>query len=483
MIIPRTMSTQHPDNVRMPLFASRKIIGLEDEIKEALWAYDIGIQEQMWDLEGKTTMSGVIFELLCRYPDFFQKNPLGKTFFLTLRIPNPDVETNDKKLVSQAMAEIPRAFDTAKEFNENHHGTNFPPIFEVILPMTTSIGQLYCVNHYYQSLVSSDEKIVKWLGEFMPKSINLIPLFEDMKSQLNGFKIVKRFMMEQDLLYMRVMLARSDPAINYGDLAAVLLINVALQRFHKLQTELGRDIYMIIGLADGARGYFNPLKVDNLISGYPSCQTFTIQSSFKYDWPQNLVAEAINKLNSFERGEPIPVNEEESIYLMEKSAAAYQDQIPELAAIINEINRFVPRRRLRKKHTALFGYSRQVGKVKLPRAIGVCCSLESIGLPLGIFGLHALNPRDLRLVQRNYPSPNFEEDKGDSFQYFNPNALSLLSPKLRKQVEKSLKLVDFEIHDDHRRITSDIIKCYQRQMTEPIPGLIEEAGRIRKRLG
>ena len=47
MIIPRTMSTQHPDNVRMPLFASRKIIGLEDEIKEALWAYDIGIQEQM----------------------------------------------------------------------------------------------------------------------------------------------------------------------------------------------------------------------------------------------------------------------------------------------------------------------------------------------------------------------------------------------------------------------------------------------------
>ena len=85
MIIPRTMSTQHPDNVRMPLFASRKIIGLEDEIKEALWAYDIGIQEQMWDLEGKTTMSGVIFELLCRYPDFFQKNPLGKTFLVLHR--------------------------------------------------------------------------------------------------------------------------------------------------------------------------------------------------------------------------------------------------------------------------------------------------------------------------------------------------------------------------------------------------------------
>ena len=82
MIIPRTMSTQHPDNVRMPLFASRKIIGLEDEIKEALWAYDIGIQEQMWDLEGKTTMSGVIFDCYADIRTFFRKIHLAKNSFL-----------------------------------------------------------------------------------------------------------------------------------------------------------------------------------------------------------------------------------------------------------------------------------------------------------------------------------------------------------------------------------------------------------------
>jgi phosphoenolpyruvate carboxylase len=36
--IPRSMSTQHPDNVRAPFFADSVILGGEDEIKEAFYA-------------------------------------------------------------------------------------------------------------------------------------------------------------------------------------------------------------------------------------------------------------------------------------------------------------------------------------------------------------------------------------------------------------------------------------------------------------
>lgn len=484
MIVPRTMSTQHPDNVRMPLFASGKIIGLEDEIKEALWAYTMGIKEQMWDSEGKTALSGVVQELLLKDPDFFKENPLGKNFFLTLRMPNPDVEKNDKKLVSQIMMEILRAFDIAKNFNKKYHGKVFPPIFEIILPMATSAKQLNLVHSCYQSLVSPrDKSIVKWLGEFMPKTINVIPLFEDIKSQLNSARILKKFIIENRLEYARVMLARSDPAINYGVFAAVLLINIALQRLHKLEIKTGIPIYVIIGAGDGDRGNFNPLRVDSMLKGYPSCQTFTVQSAFKFDHPQNVVAEAIRKINSTKRGEPIPVNEKESVYLMKKTAAAYQRQVPEISCLINQINQFVPPRRLRKKHTDLFGYSRSVGKIKLPRAIGVCASLYSLGLPLGIFGLHGLSSHDIKLARENYSSPNFEEDKRDAFQYFNSDALSLLTPGLRKQILKSLKITDFDAHKEHKKITSEIIKCYKRERTESIPGLIEEAARIRKFLG
>jgi phosphoenolpyruvate carboxylase len=483
MIIPRTMSTQHPDNARMPLFASGKVIGLEDEIKEALWAFSMGIEEQMWDLEGKTALPGVVQELLLKDPDFFKENPLGKKFFLTLRIPNPDVETNDRKLVSQIMMEIPRAFDIAKEFNKKYHGKNFPPVFEVILPMTTSAKQLNLVRSCYQTLISPQKDIVKWLGEFRPKTINIIALLEDMDSQLNAARIIKKFIMENLLEYARVMLARSDPGINYGVWAAVLLVNVAAQRLHKLELETGIPIYVIIGAGDGDRGNFNPLRADSMIKGYPSCQTFTIQSAFKYDHPQHIVAEAVKKINSSKRGEPVPVDEQKSIYLIKKSAAAYQEQIPEVAHLINQINRFVPPRRLRRKHIGLFGYSRNVGGIRLPRAIGVCASLYSIGLPLRLFGLHRLNAADIKLMRKNYPSPNFEEDTRDSFQYFNPDALSLLTPGLRKQILKSLKLVEFDTHLEHKKITAEIIRCYKKQQTDPIFDLIVEAARIRRFLG
>ena len=54
LIIPRCMSTQHPDNANIPFFSQGPQMGGEEEVKEAYYVYSsLGCDEQMWDHEGK----------------------------------------------------------------------------------------------------------------------------------------------------------------------------------------------------------------------------------------------------------------------------------------------------------------------------------------------------------------------------------------------------------------------------------------------
>ena len=66
--VPKTMSTQHPDNVRTPFFCSSTIISGDDEVKEAFYAYShLGCEEQLWDCEGKEVDTHVVKKLLANY--------------------------------------------------------------------------------------------------------------------------------------------------------------------------------------------------------------------------------------------------------------------------------------------------------------------------------------------------------------------------------------------------------------------------------
>ena len=83
MKISRIMSTQHPDNVNTPFFAEKPIIAGDDEIKEAFYAFShLGIDEQLWDAEGKEVDTFVVKKLLTRYEDYFRSHTLGKDKFL-----------------------------------------------------------------------------------------------------------------------------------------------------------------------------------------------------------------------------------------------------------------------------------------------------------------------------------------------------------------------------------------------------------------
>jgi len=488
MKIPRCMSTQHPDNVTTPFFAANSELGGEDEVHEAYYAFShLCCDEQMWDCEGKEVDSFVVRKLLTKYEAFFQERKLGKDLFLTLRVPNPLFEMAEAKALVEALNSIPRSFDAARLF----YGNDLPPIFEVILPMTTS-GR--CLNHiyeYYRLFVAGKQyqplgengsiTVAEWIGEFKPERINVIPLIEDMEHMLDAHRIVGDYLQGKELTYQRVFLARSDPAENYGLVSAVLLNKIALQRLHRLSQETGVQIYPIVGAGSAPfRGNLRPPRVEKVLREYPSVHTFTIQSAFKYDYPPEEVRVAIEKLKRRETAAPQEVDEERALELMERYAAEYRKQVIALAPLINSVAKHVPSRRKRKLHVGLFGYSRNVEEARLPRAITFTAALYTIGLPPEILGLNALTPQDRDFLKEVYV--NFEEDLREALRYFNPRSLSLLRNRFAPSFSH-LGLEPDGADEEHREITDYIIEKLREGENRSIAELLLRAAYRRGFLG
>jgi len=488
MKIPKCMSTQHPDNVTIPFFASNSELGGEDEVHEAYYAFShLGCDEQMWDCEGKEVDSFVVRKLLTKYEAFFRERRLGRDLFLTLRVPNPLVERAEAKALVEALDGIPRSFDAARLF----YGDDLPPIFEVILPMTTSAR---CLNHlyeYYRLFVAGkqyqplgeegDITVGEWIGEFKPERINVIPLIEDMEHMLDAHRIVGDYLKGKRPTYQRVFLARSDPALNYGLVSAVLLNKIALQRLYSLSQEIGVKIYPIVGVgAAPFRGNLRPPMVERVLREYPSVHTFTIQSAFKYDYPPEEVRVAIEKLKRREAAAPQEVDEERALELIRRYAAEYQKQVTALASLINSVAKYVPSRRKRKLHIGLFGYPRNFGEVKLPRAIGFTASLYSIGLPPELMGLDALTPEDRDFLKEVYV--NFEVDLREALRYFNPRSLSLLRNRFAPSFSH-LGLEPDGVDEEHQEITDYIIEKLREGENESIAEPLLRAAYRRRFLG
>ncbi|CAD7781366.1 MAG: Phosphoenolpyruvate carboxylase [Candidatus Methanoperedenaceae archaeon GB50] len=83
---------------------------------------------------------------------------------------------------------------------------------------------------------------------YIHKTINVIPLFEDKQYLLEAHHILSEYLKDKKFPYHRVFLARSDPALNYGMISAVLLIKISLQRLRKLSERLEKPIYPILGV-------------------------------------------------------------------------------------------------------------------------------------------------------------------------------------------------------------------------------------------
>jgi phosphoenolpyruvate carboxylase len=479
------MSTQHPDNVHLPFFAETPDLGGEDEIQEAYYAYShILCDEQMWDAEGKEIDNFVVKKLLTKYPDFFMERRLGKDIFLTMRVPNPEEEKAEAKILVETLESIPRSFDASNlVFNDD-----IAPIFEVILPMTTSEQGLDRIYNYYHkfvvgkqhySIMDGDILISDWVGHFKPHNINVIPLIEDKDHMLYSHLLLKAYLSDKDFEYQRVFLARSDPALNYGLLSAVVVNKIAHQRIHQLSEEISVDLYPIIGVGSAPfRGNLRPDNIDRVVKEYPSVQTFTIQSAFKYDYPPEMVSKAVRKLQEHPRSKPHLMEEEKCIDIVEKYAQEYSKQVMQLAPLINTVAKFVPKRRKRKLHIGLFGYCRAVGEHCLPRAIGFTASMCSMGLPPAILGINSLSQEEYDFILTQYI--NFEEDLKDSLKFYNPDQSFI--PEVINSKLKELA-IDYEMDEVHKSITDYIIDSLRKNKTEDLSQQVLLAANRRKYLG
>jgi phosphoenolpyruvate carboxylase len=409
------MSTQHPDNATVPFFASSAVLAGEDEIREAFYAFShLGCDEQMWDVEGKEIDLYVVRKLLSRYEAFFREHVLGEDVRLTLRVPNPTFERTEGKVLLETLESIPRSSDAARAF----YGRDVAPIFQVILPMTTSSRAVNRVYRYYadhivarqhRRFTEDDITIAEWFGDFHPPRIDVIPLFEDASSMLRAHRILERYLADKELSDQRVFLARSDTAMNYGLVSAALANKIALARLGELAARTGIRLHPILGLGSAPfRGGLSPSTAQRVGREYPSAVTFTVQSSFKFDHPPSEVRAACEHLRTRPIGSPGEIEIRGALAVMKRTTAAYRQRVVELAPRIDAAARFVPARRARKLHIGLFGYARSLGGVRLPRAISFTCALYSLGLPPELIAFDALSAEDLAFVRNVYPSVDAE---------------------------------------------------------------------------
>jgi phosphoenolpyruvate carboxylase len=485
------MSTQHPDNAYLPQFAEGPALEGDSEVNEAYYAFSrLGCDEQMWDHEGKEVDSFVVSKLLSRHAAFFKDKQLGRDLRLTLRVPNPTRERGMAKVLLEILESIPRSYDVAHAFYDG----GVPPIFEVILPMTTNEMELNRIWHFYRSFVCGkadeyvipgDLKLREWIGDFLPPEINVIPLIEDKESMLRADHIVENYVKDKKLDYQRVMLARSDPAMTYGSASAVLLLKVTLSRLHRLEKRLGLPLYPIVGLGSAPfRGNFKPTTVRSRITSYSSVQTFTIQSAFKFDYPEELVRRAIADLKARKRGEPTPIEDEEGVLrIVEKISTTFARQVTRLAPLINTVAKFVPSRRKRRMHVGLFGYARSLGGVHLPRAISFCAAFYSLGVPPELLGLADLTPSDLKLLRKNYP--NFDADLMDAMVFLDEKSFDMLPKAIVSDLKRTLRLLKVDAPQNliHQSLVEAVRKQLPSNSAPVLTELISQAARERRYLG
>lgn len=495
------MATQHPDNASRPYFLEQPYVNSKDEIEECWRCFnDFGVQEYMWDWEGKFVDEAVIDRLFNQYHDYFKKHQLGKDIFLTFRVPNIWIESSHK--LPRAMMNVLSAEKAAKTY-----GFHSPPLFEIILPMTTSDVQLIYLQKTFAKIARATEDIFEFKSDI--KTIDVIPLFEefdvigDCNSILHGYVNFLEKELKVHPKYLRTFTARSDTALNAGFLPAKLAVKIAISNYHNFSKETGIKVYPWVG--GGClpfRGGINPENIESALDEYRGVASLTVQSAFRYDYDLNTAKKAIKLMNkeiplNFEKADLLTAGEKNSlINFNRRSAKLYTPIVESIADIINAVAQKMPSHRERMQHVGLFGYSRGMGKVTLPRAIKFTGALYSLGIPPELIasGRTLKMAEDLgilKLVQKL--CPYLKEDFKHAGHYLNRENLELLSKKypLLKTVYEDIELIEdiLEIkigptaphHFIHRNFTSNIF--HRLKMNEDFAEDALKAAQIRKSLG
>lgn len=506
---PITMATQHPDNAGPPWWKKGAFISTQDEIEEVMTLFrELPIDEYMWDWEGKYVDESVGEKIFSRAREFFADRPLGEELHLTYRIPAFDGDKMHR--MARAFMNILALADFAEDI-----GLKRPPVTEMFLPLTTSADQPLQVRAAFKKIAGYHSAVFHD-GKKESELVNIFdvtPLVEDVDSLFGIEDIVRPYWTalrkEKELKGrgQRIFLARSDPAMNAGIVPAVLAIKAALSVTSEVGEELGFAVHPIIGTGSlPFRGSVNPTYLDSFLRQYAGVRTYSIQSAFRYDYPKDDVIAALQRIRKEAPTlEVMRVPAADLQTLRELSghfSEVWKPTIEQLAPLINRLARCVPGRRERLQHIGLFGYSRGVGAVKLPRAIGFTAALYSIGIPPELLatgrGLKGARKAGMMpLLETYYPA--LRDDLKHAGKFFNRENLELLAKResvfqhIKEGVGQIEEMLDIRLepekphHVIHRNLTSTILHRLDEPETEHTMELLQrdivEAGVIRRSLG
>ncbi len=497
--IPATMATQHPDHAASPYWHTEAFISTQHEAEETFLSFsELGINEYKWDWEGKLVDESVLDRLFGQHFDFFKKRPLGQEVFLTFRLPNPKVETEFR--VGRAFMNLASAASVAKHFQ-----LPTPPLFEVILPMTETSQELLDIQVAFEQMHKLTHPMYRL--EHLLTNLRVIPLFEQVSTIIRSDEILDEYLTHYQKRfkklppYMRPYMARSDPALNAGLIPTVLAIKIALSRYKTLSEKREIPLYPIIGAAAlPFRGGISPDTVQQFAQEYQGIRTTTIQSAFRYDYPKDDVIKAISYLEkhlSQKDATIISSSEQKELQkIIPLFVTGYQEVVEDIAPLVNEIAKHLPKRRERVQHVGLFGYSRGIGKVKLPRAISFTASLYSIGIPPELIGtgrgLKKMKKQEqFNLLQKHYQY--MKQDITRAGRYLHKGVLQDLAKKslawekikedvtaIEKVLKISLEPVTTE-EKEHHALAGAIYEKIQNNLT--VIDFIEQAAILRKSMG
>ncbi len=504
--IPAVIATQHPDNASAPYWrdSASAYISTADEVDECYFTFaDLNCGEYMWDWEGKFVDEAVVDRLFFKFGDYFKTHQLGREKFLTFRVPNIWRESGAR--LPRALMGILTAAQAARDF-----GVHAPPLFEVILPMTTTAAQLTSILRKFRRLLQYERKIFD-SESFGNARLEMIPLIEGSISLLDSRSVLLDYIREHEHLfgsrpsYIRPFIARSDPALDAGFVPATLAARGAISEYYRFQRETGVPVYPILGGGSlPFRGGVAPDKLDRFFSLYSGVRTVTVQSAFRYDFPKEAVTAAIFELEKrLPESEPVLFGESELAEiedLAKRFAEPYRRTIQGLADAINTFAPFIPRHRERIPHTGHFGYSRRVGtsSVALPRAIAFTAILYSLGIPPTFIGtgrgMRELKKKGLETRLDRY-FPGLLADLVEEGAYYNAENLALLAAQnpAWRPILKDVAAIEAIAGEKlgpkrprdliYRNLTSTILQLFLCGETEALPAYILEAGRARRSLG
>jgi len=504
------MATQHPDNACAPWWQADPFVSTKAEIDELLLLFhEHAIDEYMWDWEGKYVDEAVGEKIYSQASEYFSQHPLGEDVHLTYRIPAFDEEKNHR--MARAFMNVLSLADLARDL-----GLHRPPVTEMFLPLTTAASQPIKVREQFKKVAEYHNAVFHTdtnRHEMILKLFSVTPLVEDIKSMFSIEKILKPYWESllaegKDLTErgQRIFLARSDPALNSGLVPAVLAIKSALSTVYALAEELGFFVYPLLGTGSlPFRGSVNPLYTESFLEQYAGTRTYSIQSAFRYDYDREQMEAALKRIRSeAPKYAVVSVPEADRQRLAEVAAdfsSIWSASIESLAETINAVSAFVPSRRERLQHIGLFGYSRGVGKVKLPRAIKFTAALYSLGIPPEVIatgrGLkRARETGNMDLIEKYYPA--LRADLQHAGKYLNRENIHLLAKEtsVYKDIEEDIGAIEEVLgislvqekprHIVHRNLTSTILQRLRSDelgKAEEIEADIVHAGVLRRSLG